>query len=104
MALLSKEAYEGKRKYAENKAHDNINIATEHGATEEQARAIARLCADRHFLHSNHEKIFNDNTAEAREACSMLVDDGSLNNINVYLSNAGLEQINALHEFDGVPT
>lgn len=107
MGILSKEAYEGKKNYAANKAHDNIEIAMENGATEEQAKAIARLCADRHFLHSNHERIFNDNSSEAREASTMLVNDGSANNqshINTYLTSAGLDSIGLLEEFVGVPT
>lgn len=105
MGILSKEAYEGKKNFAANKAHSNIEIAMENGATEEQAKAIARLCADRHFLHSNWKSIFNDESDESDKASKMMTSIYEEDSINIYLANAGLNAIDLLNNFaDDIPT
>lgn len=46
-----RQMFERKAKYAENKAKSNIEIAVEHGMTNEQADAVAQICKYRHDIH-----------------------------------------------------
>lgn len=57
MAYLKKEQYEYRKKSAAKRAADNERIAVEHGMTEEQAELISDLCALRHELHTNMDKV-----------------------------------------------
>ena len=49
------EMFEGKARYAERKAKDNIEIAMEHGMSEEQAYAISNICSYRHEIHCTNK-------------------------------------------------
>ena len=51
MAYYSKEAYEGKDRWAAEYHLKNEQIAISNGATKEQAEAISKLCNDRHYIH-----------------------------------------------------
>ena len=57
MAYLTKEQYDYRRNAAAVRAADNEQIAVEHGMTEEQAELISNLCALRHELHTNMDKV-----------------------------------------------
>lgn len=57
MACLKKEQYEYRRESAARRSADNEQIAVEHGMTEEQAELISELCALRHELHTNMDKV-----------------------------------------------
>ena len=57
MAYLKKEQYEYRERSAARRAADNEQIAVEHGMTEEQAELIGQLCALRHELHTNMDKV-----------------------------------------------
>ena len=57
MAYLKKEQYEYRERAAARRAADNEAVAVEHGMTEEQAELISDLCALRHELHTNMDKV-----------------------------------------------
>jgi len=57
MAYLKKEQYEYRERAAAKRAADNEAVAVEHGMTEEQAELISDLCALRHELHTNMDKV-----------------------------------------------
>jgi len=57
MAHLNKEQYAYRRESAARRNADNETIAVEHGMTEEQAELISDLCALRHELHTNMDKV-----------------------------------------------
>ena len=57
MAYLNKEQYAYRHKSAARRAAENEEIAVEHGMTEEQAELISDLCALRHELHTNMDKV-----------------------------------------------
>ena len=53
MAILNKEAYEGKERRAAERNMANIETAKANGMTEEQAEAVAWMCAQRHWMHTH---------------------------------------------------
>ena len=57
MAYLTKEAYEGKERFAERRMMENAEIET---LTEEQHDALSWLCTIRHDMHGNQEAFFLD--------------------------------------------
>ncbi len=63
MGVLSKEAYEGKQRYAERKqAEIKANCDS---LTPEQHDALADICRIRHEIHCNMESVFNSESAFA---------------------------------------
>jgi len=53
MAILNKDAYEGKKEWAARRMADNASKGEAKGLTKEQAEALEFLCSARHNLHSN---------------------------------------------------
>lgn len=60
MATLCKEQYAYRERSARIKNENNIGVAISNGMTEEQAELIAELCALRHELHTNMDKVVTD--------------------------------------------
>lgn len=58
MSVVSKEGYERKQQYAENKMKLNEEIAIENGLNEEQIEVIEDLCRIRHEMHCNQKDFF----------------------------------------------
>lgn len=76
-----KEMFEHKAAYAENKARENIQIATENGMSEEQAYAIADICKYRHDIHMTDGKsiyVGNDHISEYISNIETLIADTDL--------------------------
>lgn len=55
---MRKEMFEAKARYAERKNSDNFDIATINGMEEEQAGAIVKLCAYRHYIHTHQDSLW----------------------------------------------
>lgn len=91
MAKLNKEAYEGKREWAAKRMHDNAEIGSENGLTEDQADVLERLCRVRHELHSDMEGAWND------ESASTVWQD--LEDIQTAISEAGLPRLKNTWEY-----
>lgn len=93
MAYYSKEAYEGKARWATEHHKKNEQIAIDNGATKEQAEAISKLCDDRHYIHCYCERVFISESEPADIICKMLAEEASYAgiNINEYLKKVGLE-------------
>jgi hypothetical protein len=64
MAYFSKEAYEGKERWAEHRAYLNSLIPT---LTAEQHDALEEICITRHRLHTTIERAFNPESNEFNE-------------------------------------
>lgn len=99
MGFITKEIREGKDLYAAKKKTENIELAIINGATEEQADAIAMLCTDRHYIHSNNSDVFLAESSNAQKI-SDLLSPCSSSSINEYLANAGLPRIEYTYDFD----
>ena len=69
MAYYSKEAYEGKDRWAAEYHLKNEQIAISNGATKEQAEAISKLCNDRHYIHCYCERVFISESEPADRIC-----------------------------------
>ena len=67
MAHFTKEEYEYKREYAENRFDENAQIAQEKGMTDEQVDAIAIICRIRHDIHSGDRMSMFFNTSDSLE-------------------------------------
>lgn len=96
---ITKEIREGKEIYAQRRNYENVELAVLNGATEEQARAIARLCGDRHYIHRNRSRVFYAESGDA-ETIGELLSNCSSESINDYLSKAGLPRIEYTYSFD----
>ncbi len=57
MAKLTKEQYRYRNESAANYSMNNERVAVENGMTEEQVKAISKLCSIRHYFHCNIEHI-----------------------------------------------
>lgn len=99
MGFITKEIREGKDLYAAKEKTKNIELAIINGATEEQADAIAMLCTDRHYIHSNKSDVFLAESGNAQEI-SDLLSLCSNSSINEYLVKAGLPRIEYAYSFD----
>lgn len=101
MAYYSKEAYEGKARWATEHRKKNEQIAIDNGATKEQAEAISKLCDDRHYIHCYCERVFISESEPADIICKMLAEEASYAgiNINEYLKKVGLEPIKYTYSF-----
>lgn len=99
MGFITKEIREGKDLYAAKEKTKNIELAIINGATEEQADAIAMLCTDRHYIHSNKSDVFLAESGNAQEI-SDLLSPCSNSSINEYLVKAGLPRIEYAYSFD----
>lgn len=62
-----KEMFEGKKRYAQRKAAENAEIASENGLTDEQIDALDSLCSFRHWLHCNSDRAANEESPEYSE-------------------------------------
>lgn len=100
MGFITKEIREGKDLYAAKKKTENIELAVINGATEEQADAIAMLCTDRHYIHSNKSDVFLAESGNADMISRKLSDSSAGESINDYLSKAGLPRIEYTYSFD----
>lgn len=93
MAYLKKEQYEYRERSAVNRAAANEAIAIEHGMTEEQAELISDLCALRHELHTNMDKVTrSDNDLRIK---SRLV------KLNANIRESGLKPAECMPSDDG---
>ena len=73
-----KEMFEGKKRYAQRKAAENAEIASENGLTDEQIDALDSLCSFRHWLHCNSQSAANVESSDAPEInkeCSEYYED-----------------------------
>lgn len=57
MAYLNRKQYDYRRESAAARNLNNEEIAVEHGMSEEQAELISKLCAIRHTIHCNIDRI-----------------------------------------------
>lgn len=99
MGFITKEIREGKDLYAVKKKTENIELAIINGATEEQAQAMATLCGDRHYIHSNNSDVFLAESSNAQKISDLLSPCSNCS-INEYLANAGLPRIEYTYDFD----
>lgn len=99
MGFITKEIREGKDLYAAKEKAKNIELAIVNGATEEQAQAMAALCGDRHYIHSNNSDVFLAESSNAQKI-SDLLSPCSNSSINEYLVKAGLPRIEYTYDFD----
>ena len=92
MAYLKKGQYEYRREAAARRAADNEQIAVEHGMTEEQARLISDLCALRHELHTNMDKVtVSDNDLRIKP---------SLVKLNAAIRESGLKPAECMPSYE----
>lgn len=93
MAYLNKEQYAYREKAAARRAADNEQIAVEHGMTKEQAELISELCALRHELHTNMDKV----TVSDADLCikSRLV------KLNAAIRESGLKHVECMPSGEG---
>lgn len=93
-SLLSKDAYEAKAKYAENKARNNEKIALENGMTQEQVDVIDDITRLRHDLHSTDSaSIFNDQVEDPDSYNYFFDDIAEENYVNTQLKKVGLPEL-----------
>lgn len=89
MAILSREAYEGKRRWADARMAANAEIDT---LTPEQHETLAWLCRIRHEMHTHQEAFFFDESSEHDEFWNYIEsDDGT--DIDSRLREVGLPGI-----------
>lgn len=94
MAYLTKDAYAGKKRYAQRKNEEQGKIAIENGMTEKQTEAITDLCRIRHWLHCNCSKLYNTQCSEYNELTGYI--DGGIAEM---LSNVGLPSENMAWDY-----
>ncbi len=66
MAYFTKDVYDRKANYAAVKNAESAEIAIDNGMTSEQAEAMKRLCAIRHYIHSNYNDYYSSEGATAQ--------------------------------------
>ncbi len=99
MAFMTKEIREGKDLYAAEQQEKNIRIAVDNGCPEKQAETIAKLCSDRHYIHTNSSSAFLSESADGNKINELLSNQLDMG-INKYLEEADLPKIDFTYDYD----
>lgn len=99
MAFMTKEIREGKDLYAAKQHEKNIRIAVDNGCPEKQAETIAKLCSDRHYIHTNSSSAFLNESADGNKINELLSNQLDMG-INKYLEEADLPRIDFTYDYD----
>ncbi len=99
MAFMTKEIREGKDLYAAKQHEKNIRIAVDNGCPEKQAETIAKLCSDRHYIHTNSSSAFLSESADGNKINELLSNQLDMG-INKYLEEADLPRIDFTYDYD----
>lgn len=99
MAFMTKEIRGGKDLYVAEQQEKNIQIAIDNGCPKKQAEAIAKLCSDRHYIHTNSSSAFLSESADGNKINELLSNQLDMG-INKYLEEVGLPKIDFTYDYD----
>ena len=93
MSYFDKSVYERKSDWAGKKNNEECEKGMKNGMTAEQAEAMKRLCADRHYIHTHAEELFYEESADYPRVTGLLDPDcgSTTESIWEYLKSAGFD-------------